>query len=54
MILIWSFLFSLRRRRRHPSARLSSHKLGRPFGLANPGGFEVVPFGRANSSIAID
>ena len=29
------FFVSLKRRRRHPSAWLSSHKLGRPFGLAD-------------------
>jgi len=32
----------LKRWRRHPSPWLSSHKLGRPFGLANPFGFEAI------------
>jgi hypothetical protein len=31
-------LVSLNRRREHPLAWLSSHKLGRPFGLAEPVG----------------
>ncbi len=31
----WRCLFGFKRQRRHPSARLSSHKLGRAFALAD-------------------
>ena len=36
------FCLRLKRRRGHPPAWLTAHKLGRPFGLANPTGFGSI------------